>query len=60
MKPKLVSKKIILKFLKKNNSVKLSNENNIVFFNFLVILFFIFIILFLIYRYLEKRNSEKK
>ena len=60
MKPKLINKKIILKMFNKNSSVKYINDNHTVYFNFLIILFFIFVILFLIYRYLEKINSQKK
>ena len=61
MKPKLLNKKIIKTLVnknKKNINIEYVDKNNI-FFNFLVILFFILCILFLIYRYLEKKNNKK-
>jgi hypothetical protein len=61
MKPKLLNKKIIKTFINKNKkdiNIEYTDKNNI-FFNFLIILFFILCILFLIYRYLEKKNNKK-
>ena len=61
MKPKLLNKKIIKTFINKNKkdiNIEYVDKNNI-FFNFLIILFFILCILFLIYRYLEKKNNKK-
>lgn len=61
MKPKLLNKKIIKTFInkdKKDINIEYIDKNNI-FFNFLIILFFILCILFLIYRYLEKKNNNK-
>ena len=61
MKPKLLNKKIIKTYInknKKNINIEYIDKNNI-FFNFLIILFFILCILFLIYRYLEKKNNKK-
>lgn len=61
MKPKLFNKKIIKTFINKNKkdiNIDYIDKNNI-FFNFLIILFFILCILFLIYRYLEKKNNNK-
>jgi len=61
MKPKLLNKKIIKTFINKNKkdiNIEYIDKNNI-FFNFLIILFFILCILFLIYRYLEKKNNKK-
>ena len=61
MKPKLLDKKIIKTFINKNKkgiNIDYIDKDNI-FFNFLIILFFILGILFLIYRYLEKKNNEK-
>lgn len=60
MKPNLINKSIILKALDENiiNKTSLKPEKNFLFFNFLVILLFILLILFLIYRYLEKKNRS--
>jgi uncharacterized BrkB/YihY/UPF0761 family membrane protein len=61
MKPKLSNKKLISNFINKNNKIidtKHIDKNN-VFFNFLIILFFVLCILFLIYRYLEKKKDKK-
>lgn len=61
MKPKLLNKKIIKTFINKNKkdiNIEYIDKNNI-FFNFLIILFFILCILFLLYRYLEKKNNNK-
>jgi len=61
MKPNLLNKKIIKTFINKNKkdiNIECIDKNNI-FFNFLIILFFILCILFLIYRYLEKKNNKK-
>jgi len=61
MKPKLLNKKLISNFINKNKkdiNIEYIDKNNI-FFNFLIILFFVLCILFLIYRYLEKKNNKK-
>lgn len=61
MKPMLSNKKLINSFINKNKRVinTTYNDENNVFFNFLIIIFFILCILFLIYRYLEKQKDKK-
>jgi hypothetical protein len=62
MKPNLSDKHIIFEIIKKNNnhSYLLNKENNILFFNFLFILFLIICILFLVFRYIEKNKKRKE
>lgn len=62
MKPNLSNKNIILKFLNRDNITNdinqhVSTDKNNILFNFLIILLFIICILFLIFRYLEKKNK---
>jgi len=59
MKPNLSDKIIIENIIKKDykNTIFIKNNENIVFFNFLFILFIIISILFLIFRYLEKKKN---
>ena len=60
MKPNLIDKNAIIKFVKNttfDDSIQLKN-NNIIFFNILLILLLIVFILFLIYRYLEKKKYK--
>jgi uncharacterized BrkB/YihY/UPF0761 family membrane protein len=61
MKPKLSNKKLISNFINKNNKIIDTNhiDKNNIFFNFIIILFFVLCILFLIYRYLEKKKDKK-
>ena len=60
MKPKLLDKDIIYKYIYKNRVLKSNecNDSNINFFNFLLISLFIIGILFLIYRYLDKKKDK--
>jgi hypothetical protein len=62
MKPNLSDKNIILKFLNTDNiinniNMQVKTDKNNILFNFLLILLFIICILFLIFRYLEKKNK---
>ena len=61
MKPRLLNKKIISKLINKNKEVidTITIDKNNMFFNFLIISFFILCVLFLIYRYLEKKKEKK-
>ena len=67
-KPSLLQKKSIIKIIQQNNNninnLKIINENyNIekknIYFNLIIILLFVIGILFLAYRYYEKKNNEK-
>ena len=66
MKPKLINKNFFLEILNKNNINssdellihKTINDSNNNFFNFLIMVIFIIGILFLIYRYLEKKKCN--
>jgi ATP-dependent Zn protease len=62
MKPNLSNKNIILKILNTNNisnniNNQVNTDKNNILFNFLIILLFIICLLFLIFRYLEKKNK---
>jgi len=62
MKPNLSNKNIILKILNTNNISnniykQVNIDKNNILFNFLIILLFIICLLFLIFRYLEKKNK---
>lgn len=61
MKPNLVNKSLIYDFVGKRNNmiINIKKEKNILFLNFIVILFFIFCGLILLYRYLEKKRNKK-
>lgn len=65
IKPSLLNKKSIIKLIKESNinksNIEISNETSIIsqkniYFNILIILFFIIGILFLCYRYIEKKK----
>ena len=67
-KPALLQKNSIIKIIQQNNNnlnnLKIINENyNIekknIYFNLIFILLFIIGILFLVYRYYEKKNNKK-
>lgn len=60
MKPNLINKNNILQIIKKNSEKcnTIDIDKNIIFFNFLIIILFIFGILFLIFRYLEKKKNK--
>jgi len=68
IKPKLLNKQFINNFISKNiinkkdskimSSSSYISESNNNFFTFLFIILLIFGILFLIYRYLEKKNNK--
>ena len=62
MKPELINKNYILDIINKNkvnknNNIIIKNESNIIFFNFLIISIIILGILFLFYRYIEKKKK---
>ena len=57
MKPNLVNKSNILKIISNINKEPINNDKNIIFFNFLIIILFILGILFLIFRYLDKKKN---
>jgi hypothetical protein len=57
MKPNLVNKSDILKIISNINKEPVNNDKNIIFFNFLIIILFILGILFLIFRYLDKKKK---
>ena len=60
MKPNLSDKNIIYQLFKKktDNSNLLIKQNNIFFFNFIFILFLIICILFLGFRYIDKKEKK--
>ena len=67
-KPSLLNQKSIIKIIQENNhnisSLKIINQNyNIekrnIYFNLIIILLFVVGILFLVYRYYEKKNIKK-
>jgi RsiW-degrading membrane proteinase PrsW (M82 family) len=60
MKPELINKNYILNVIKKTekNDIFIKNENDIIFFNFLIISIIILGILFLFYRYIEKKKKN--
>ncbi len=60
MKPNLVNKSLIYNIVDKKKEIinNIKKEKNVLFFNFLVILFFIFCGLILLFRYLEKKNKD--
>jgi ascorbate-specific PTS system EIIC-type component UlaA len=69
IKPSLLNKKTIIELIhqkqKNNKNLKNINENNIInkkniYFNILIILFFVIGILFLFYRYIEKKKNLHK
>lgn len=60
MKPNLVNKKNILKIISNISQEPINNDKNIMFFNFLIIILFILGILFLIFRYLDKKKNNKE
>jgi hypothetical protein len=62
MKPNLVNKNLIYDMVgkKKDIIIGIKKEKNILFFNFLVILFFIFCGLILLFRYLDKKKYIKE
>ena len=65
MKPELINKNYILDIINKNkvnknSNIIIKNESNIIFFNFLIIVIIILGILFLFYRYIEKKKEIKK
>jgi hypothetical protein len=57
MKPNLVNKSHILKIINNISKEPNNNDKNIIFFNFLIIMVFILGILFLIFRYLDKKKN---
>jgi hypothetical protein len=62
MKPELINKNYILDIINKNkvnknSKIIIKNESNIIFFNFLIISIIILGILFLFYRYIEKKKE---
>jgi ABC-type amino acid transport system permease subunit len=61
MKASLLNKNIVYEFINENKKIikNTNNEKNILFFNFLLILFFIVCFLFLLFRYLEKKKDKK-
>jgi len=61
MKPNLSDKYIISQILEKNTNFNLliNKQNNILYFNFIFILFIILCILFLVFRYLDKQKIDK-
>jgi len=61
MKPNLSDKYIISQILEKNTNFNLliNKQNNILYFNFIFILFIILCILFLVFRYLDKKKIDK-
>jgi hypothetical protein len=62
MKPNLSDKHIISKLLEKNthDTALLNKQNDILFFNFIFISFFVVCILFLIFRYIDKKKTYDK
>jgi preprotein translocase subunit SecG len=58
IKPDLLDQEMITKIISNKKKIPISNENNIVFFHFLLIVFFILCILFLVYRYIEKNKRK--
>jgi hypothetical protein len=60
MRPNLVNRKNIIKFINNIHQEPINNDKNIVFFNFLIIILFILGILFLIFRYLDKKKNNIK
>jgi hypothetical protein len=60
MKPELINKNYVLNIIKKTekNDIFIKNENDIIFFNFLIISIIILGILFLFYRYIEKKKNN--
>jgi len=60
MKPNLVNKNHILKMINNIRHEPINNDKNIMFFNFLIIILFILGILFLIFRYLDKKKNNIK
>ena len=66
MKPILTNKNKIYKIIKntintKNKNIKIKdNDQNIIFFNFLLIIIFIIGIIFLVFRYYEKKKINKE
>jgi hypothetical protein len=61
MKPELINKNYILDIINKNKKQNIiKNESNIIFFNFIIIVVIILGILFLFYRYIEKKKEIKK
>lgn len=60
MKPNLVNKKNIIKIISNISQEPINNDKNIMFFNFLIIILFILGILFLIFRYLDKKKNNKE
>ena len=60
MKPRLSNKKLITNFIDKNKEIinTIDVDKNNIFFNFLIISFFIVCILFLVFRYLEKKKDN--
>jgi uncharacterized membrane protein YvbJ len=61
MKPELINKNYILDIINKNKKQNIvKNESNIIFFNFIIIVIIILGILFLFYRYIEKKKEIKK
>ena len=61
MKPELSNKNMLYNIIQKNNKKNIDNNinKNNLFFNFLICAFFIICILFLIFRYLEKKKNKK-
>ncbi len=59
MKPELSNKLMLHKIAYKNKQINIDIERNKnhIFFNFMVFIFFILCILFLAFRYLEKKNN---
>ena len=66
MKPILTNKNKIYKIIQntintKNKNIKIKdNDQNIIFFNFLLIIIFIIGIIFLVFRYYEKKKINKE
>lgn len=66
MKPNLTNKAKIYKLIKNkiNSNSKIGkiidNDKNIIFFNFLIIIIFVVGIIFLVFRYYEKKKINKE
>jgi len=66
MKPNLTNKAKIYKLIKNkidsNNKIGkiIDNDKNIIFFNFLIIIIFVVGIIFLVFRYYEKKKINKE
>lgn len=61
MKPELLNKELVYRVIERKKSIinNVKIEKNNLFFNFMIILFFVICGVFLLFRYLDKKNTKK-